>query len=650
MKMRQSLQQGFTLIEMLVIAPIVVLAIGAFLTVIISMTGEVLSSRGANALAYDVQDAMNRIEADIKLSTTFLETNNVPLTAGGAQGYNNDNTSNFTNVGGTSGTSLILNQLVTTGNPLSTSSGIVYLPNKPNDCASAQVQNNTPMTMNVVYFVKNDPANNNLPTLWRRTIMPSTYADPAQRCAEPWQQPSCLPYYMANNTASFCKTNDIKLVAGVSAANFVVQYFTSASSTTANANASDTGVTAETRAAALVSSPTASISITAAQSVAGRTVERSATLRATRLDTNASTIGATPVQSAIAAGPTDVVATGASASQINVSWYPPAGVATSYTLQYSRKSDFSSPTTINNITSTSTSITGLSQATVYFFRVSATNSFGTSPNSTTAMGTSTGVNVWSAYTRIIGVGDWNLDGKNDLVGYKSNGDVELHLGKGDNTFGGIISLANIGTSLKSIVGPGTLPSGAAPILWWTNTDGSAYLLKSDAGTGTAGGAITSATAGTFSACTGVFAAPLLYTANSNVVVVCQTTTVSNYALSSTGAASFLVTNGGGWNGYNTLGVFGGGDYNIDAKGEIMAVDSGGTLIVYNGNGAGWLTTNFTLGTGWGTPSRVTGGWDFNGDNKTDILLYLTASNLFCMYNGNGATGLAAGAACSIPIN
>ena len=39
---KTSLQKGFTLIEMLVVAPVVILTIGAFLTVIISMTGEVL--------------------------------------------------------------------------------------------------------------------------------------------------------------------------------------------------------------------------------------------------------------------------------------------------------------------------------------------------------------------------------------------------------------------------------------------------------------------------------------------------------------------------------------------------------------------------------------------------------------------------------
>jgi len=277
---------GFTLIEMLVIAPIVILAIGAFLTVIISMTGEVLASRGANTLAYNVQDAMNRIEQDVKLSTTFLATNNVALCATACaptevRGFNNDNTK-FTNYSfGTSGKSLILNMLVTSGNPLSASSGVVYLADKPSACGSTEMQSNTPLTMNVIYFVKDN-------TLWRRTIMPPTYysTDPGLLCGTPWQQPSCAP----GTVNALCKTNDEKLVEGVATnTGFTIDYFTSASATTSNSQAVS-NTTDSLRNIALASTPTANVTINATQTVAGRDISRSATLRATRLDTNASTI------------------------------------------------------------------------------------------------------------------------------------------------------------------------------------------------------------------------------------------------------------------------------------------------------------------------------------------------------------------------
>ena len=42
---------GFTVVELLVIAPIVILTIGAFVATIVNMTGEVLASRGANGNA-----------------------------------------------------------------------------------------------------------------------------------------------------------------------------------------------------------------------------------------------------------------------------------------------------------------------------------------------------------------------------------------------------------------------------------------------------------------------------------------------------------------------------------------------------------------------------------------------------------------------
>lgn len=52
--MIKSQNRGFTLVEIMVISPIIILAIGAFIAMIITMTGEVLSSRAANMLAYDV--------------------------------------------------------------------------------------------------------------------------------------------------------------------------------------------------------------------------------------------------------------------------------------------------------------------------------------------------------------------------------------------------------------------------------------------------------------------------------------------------------------------------------------------------------------------------------------------------------------------
>ena len=92
---------GFTLVEMLIIAPIVILVIGVFVSAIVNMTGEVLSVRGANALTYNVQNALNTIDADVKASGGYLATNNITLSTG--QGYDGG-TSIFQNASVANGT------------------------------------------------------------------------------------------------------------------------------------------------------------------------------------------------------------------------------------------------------------------------------------------------------------------------------------------------------------------------------------------------------------------------------------------------------------------------------------------------------------------------------------------------------------------
>jgi prepilin-type N-terminal cleavage/methylation domain-containing protein len=365
---RRPRQRGFTLIEMLVVSPIVILAIGAFLTVIISMTGEVIASRASNSLAYNVQDALNRIEQDIKLSSGFLAQNNV---LGQDQGYNNDAT-NFTNIAGASGTSLILNMVATTANPVSINNGYVFLRDKPNDCATPQ--GNIPFTYNVVYFIKND-------TLFRRTIMPANYNDTVNTvCSVPWQQPSCAPSYMDAPSSTFCKTRDIQLVTGVKPGDFSLQYYNGEAAASANAPASSAPVVAD-RSTALQSATTAGVTINAEQSAGGRTVERSAILRASRLDSNASAIA---VLSADTAPPApQVSSTTGEPTSVTFSWGKLA-TAASYTFEYQINGG-SWITGFSNQPTRTFTVTTATHKDVVNARVTATNSIGTSGYGTSSV-------------------------------------------------------------------------------------------------------------------------------------------------------------------------------------------------------------------------------------------------------------------------
>ena len=170
--------KGFTIVELLVVAPIVLLTISILIGVIINVTGDTIATRSQNLLSYNVQDSLNRIEQDVYRTTNFLSVNSISISS--PQGYNNDTTA-FKNVG-TNGLMLILSLPATNKNPLTNDYRPIYLSNSPYTCASSDVSKNNQMMINIVYFVKDS-------TLWRRTLMPSNYASAG--CETPYQKPSC---------------------------------------------------------------------------------------------------------------------------------------------------------------------------------------------------------------------------------------------------------------------------------------------------------------------------------------------------------------------------------------------------------------------------------------------------------------------------
>lgn len=285
MPLKPDRKSGFTIVEILIIAPVVILVIGAFISVIVSMTGDVLSTRGSNNLAYNIQDALNRIDQDVKTSGGFLATNNITLTT--PQGYNDDVT-NFDNVDATSGTKLILNVPATTSSPLAASPNLVY-ENNPNPCGSSQVNSNNPVMLNVVYFVKNN-------TLWRRILAPANYKTIG--CSIPWQQPSCSPALVV--VPAFCATKDIRLVDGVNpSTGFVVDYYTDPSSTTASNNVSATDSVRQT---ALQTTNTINVTITATNTIAGRDVTQSGVIRSVSPNNNITATGNQKIKVLVVAG------------------------------------------------------------------------------------------------------------------------------------------------------------------------------------------------------------------------------------------------------------------------------------------------------------------------------------------------------------
>lgn len=253
---------GFTLIEMLIIAPVVILAISGFVALMVNMVGDVLTSRDNATLAYNSQDALDRIEQDTRLSLQFLTTTG-SLTS--PQGSNNNftGTSAFTNNANT----LILSTLATDSNPTNNGRRLLYYANQPNVCGTLQTYN-TVFSTQTIYFIKDS-------SLWRRTIVPdyNFNASPNSQtlCVTPattvWQQNSCSPGY----TATRCQTNDAEVMKNI--ASMDVKYFNSP------------GSTSEIGSGNAGAATTIEVTLTGQKVTAGRTFTNSVKLRATKLNT-----------------------------------------------------------------------------------------------------------------------------------------------------------------------------------------------------------------------------------------------------------------------------------------------------------------------------------------------------------------------------
>lgn len=270
--------RGFTLVEVVVIAPILILVLGGFVVALVTMVGDTLASRDANALVFSTQSALDRIEQDVRLATGFQSSSGIQQLPQG-QDSNYTGTASFT---ASATNHLIMAVPATTVNPLDSARQIVYYANQPNPCGSDQSYN-TPLTTTVIYFVYNN-------SLYRRAIVPTytlTAGQPNTVCAAPWQQNTCSPGY----TNARCQTQDSKLLDNVSSLGLA--YYSNPTST------SDLG------ASNAASAVTLGATINTSRTSSGQTLAHSASLRATRIN---STIAATSVPLAFTTQPVDTYA------------------------------------------------------------------------------------------------------------------------------------------------------------------------------------------------------------------------------------------------------------------------------------------------------------------------------------------------------
>jgi type II secretory pathway pseudopilin PulG len=323
-KLKQKKDAGFTLIEILIIAPIVIIAISGFIALMVTIVGKVLLTRDQTAVTYDTQNALDRIEQDIKLSAKFLTTTG---TLPSPQGSDNNyaGTAAFSNTSNT----LILNMLATDSNPHSWDRWLMYYDNQPNPCGGTETSNRV-FSVRVIYYIKNG-------TLWRRTYVPpwnlNTSAPDANTICTysssfyPWQKNTCNPGY----TSSQCQAEDERVMDNVNSLN--VQYF------------SDPGSTTDIGASNAASATAVNVTIASGKTTAGKAFTASSSLRASKLNsinTDASPV-TTPVVSNVQPVP----------DQATFSW---AGIpsATNYLFSYNINGGSWTNTTLSSSTTSYT--------------------------------------------------------------------------------------------------------------------------------------------------------------------------------------------------------------------------------------------------------------------------------------------------------
>ena len=247
-----SRQTGFTIIELLFITPMVILIVAAMVGFAVSLTGDALIARERVNAAYTAQNALDRIEQDVRLSSALLSTSGILPSP---QGRNNSFTG--TSAFATPATYLVLEQYATTKNPNNDTRSLVFYANQPNACGGTTEERNIVMRIKVIYYLDGT-------TLKRRVVVPS-YSS-GDLCAAPWQRNSCKN---GLNTANQCRAADEIIATDVGVSGLSFAYYQEPGDATPVSSPDET-----TR--------TLYASITVNKEIAGRTVNVSRVMRASK--------------------------------------------------------------------------------------------------------------------------------------------------------------------------------------------------------------------------------------------------------------------------------------------------------------------------------------------------------------------------------
>ncbi len=171
MKPSRFRQSGFTLLEVVIIIPIMILTVAVLVAFLITVYGNLLSKNVSLQLAAEAQSALFSMRDDMYYAVRFASTNQVDTTDPNAPsgGWNAANQN-----------ALIVYEAAYTAPREIAARQLVYKKDMPNPCNGTEIGQNQYSTNTLIYFVSGS-------TLYKRVLVP----DQTKNCLSTYRLQSC---------------------------------------------------------------------------------------------------------------------------------------------------------------------------------------------------------------------------------------------------------------------------------------------------------------------------------------------------------------------------------------------------------------------------------------------------------------------------
>ncbi|WP_148076787.1 GH25 family lysozyme [Frigoribacterium sp. PhB24] len=269
---------------------------------------------------------------------------------------------------------------------------------------------------------------------------------------------------------------------------------------------------------------------------------------------------------------------------------------------------------------------------------------GTGASPTTGAGLGKGIQIgsgWSIFTDVIAAGDTDGDGRTDLVARKSDGTLWLYAGtgragSGQETFRAGTQIGSGWNAFAQVVGVGDMDGDGRDDLVAKRATGALALYRGQGTSYVGGDALPNA---------GMSASDLLVAGGD----ADQDGRVDLFTKTQTGALNFFAGTsvqldafgggqrvGTGWDTFRL--VIGAGDVTADGSADVVAIGRDGRLWSYPGKGNGGGTNRgysagSVIGSGWEGFQTVAAA-DLTGDGKSDLIGKRTDGSVW-IYPGTG---------------